>query len=169
MIRLPERLPKSPDLDLTTEKARIWAVPRLAGCNMALLTRCFTALTLAFHVLVGCCAHHDHSARDSAFSAQEVSLHRHSHGDEACEHQHHGDSEESGPCEPKQECNGDECVVVIDSGPSSSIVKHWDSVVAVHAPTSVKATDDCQSYAVEALHECGPPLRAHLLNQVLLI
>ena len=136
---------------------------------MHMFARCSTALMLALHVLLGCCAHHGHSGK----SVQQIDDHACPH---ACENGHSetgGHSGQTSPTDSKDSCDGEPCLAVVDSNPSfrstlSLDNSFWTALGLSHGPIAADAANRLvQSVCI--LHECGPPLRTHLLNQVLLI
>lgn len=120
---------------------------------MRVFSTILTALTLAAHLIGGCCWHHAHAADSSA----------------VCHH-HHDDGDTNSPDLPSEPCEG-ACVVILDRKAdveSDRIsVPAWNTI-AVHF--ELAPSDPIERLFVrQARDQRPPPLRAHLRNCVLLI
>jgi hypothetical protein len=142
------------------------------------------ALHLLAHAVLGCCWHHDHGAplAGKAESASQPTVIAKSHG---CRHDHyvgphHGhahdqqvplsdDSQQPGPVEP---CDGGKChwlgkdTTEIDSSLDWSGVVSVIDVAMVSAPWLLERSLRGGQAAFSAE---SPPVRTHLLYQVLVI
>ena len=142
---------------------------------MRIFAHCSTAIMLAVHVLLGCCAHHGHSGK--SFQQDDAHACAHACPSHACENGTSdgtcGDSSQTSPSDSKDSCDGEPCLAIVDSSSSvrSTVSLDIDFWTVVGLADSSVAADAANRLvqSVCILHECGPPLRTHLLNQVLLI
>lgn len=123
-----------------------------------------TAATLFIHTVLGCCWHHAHACEhgvDSTVAAQPVTC---------CHHQHDRDSTpHDQPCQSKVDCQGT-CHFVV---PQKVHVAppHWTPIDLVAVlPSLADHQLDVTPFLTSAppLLDAAPPLRTHLLHQVLL-
>jgi hypothetical protein len=117
------------------------------------------ATLLAVHTVLGCCWHHRHDCTEACDSHPSVAS-AHDHGPDSDHADHHG----------RHECKGGFCVFIRSAkatadGPTSRLVSvplapaFCDAVVLSHAASvAIVNPDDLQ-----------PPVRRHLLCQVMLI
>ncbi len=146
------------------------------------MNRVFSILVLfttGLHSTLGCCWHHDHTCADNCCEhpsaiAQECPCdgHRHdSHHDHGKNSDNPSKNDDQAPC--KHECAGDSCNFA-RTEPSLDEFKltlsEWfalDNDVCLQVPVTVDPHLDFD--AADWLLASGPPLRTHLLHQILLI
>lgn len=132
------------------------------------LTCVVSATVLAVHVLVGCCAHHDHNE----FCAHDHSAHTcatHDHNHSAKPHHHHSDEADpaSNHHHPRG-CDGGQCVFLAGgkvSLPKLSIVNSISPAtieIAVNHPAIWTFGHD-----LLGTEDISPHLRTHLAKCVL--
>jgi hypothetical protein len=129
------------------------------------------AITLLAHSMVGCCrhAHHAQTCCDTAECCD-------SHASDCCHNEHategHHDTWPFEPCDCKIYCKA-MCVslppekAVVDLTPTARSI----DVVAVlwTVPTMHASAADANRDAARASRLLGPPLRLHLLHQIILV
>jgi hypothetical protein len=123
---------------------------------------CLVLTSFAIHVVFGCCLHHVHAA---AFGAEVVVA------DTACPCGHH----EGEPSQPEQstppcsDCDGDHCVFARASATDAPELAADPGVVAFVRVGPI-LLDLGRAEAVDSpLGYFGPPVRLHLLKQLLLL
>ena len=130
-----------------------------------------TAAMLIVHALVGCCRQHDHSHTASAPSEASDSL-----AAGCCHHEHGPPSDDGewpvGPCDCRIECKS-LCVslppekAVVDAGQTTLCI---DLVAAKSlAATSCASTAHAYRDARRLFCVPEPPLRTHLLHQIIVV
>jgi hypothetical protein len=129
-----------------------------------------TTATFLLHFALGCCAHHAHAADEASLLActahdnHDHSGHRH---DQPASHD---ESTDDSQC-PSEHCDDGHCVFVLCG--KTVLVKAI--FIAVLPPLDADLTSHttlCSqtiAKAIASAESIAPPLRAHLLNQVLLI
>lgn len=131
------------------------------------MTSILTALAMLAHVLVGCCWHHEHSC---SAPLTGIAVTAAAKGDaHACKCPHHSETEEpASPEHDKGPCGEDRCVTAFrDSGPESCSQESLPVMVTEVIPTSGRI--NLCVVAAPAQQSLIPPLRTHLLLQILLI
>lgn len=136
-----------------------------------------SAVLLAAHVSVGCCAHHEH-ARDGRACITFAAPHDHHHGDAARHDHDHGHAAHHGECDhsaPQHDhqpgdhhCGEGHCSFLAACRVG---VPELASDYAIVPPNAVMllAQVGPQAVAQSALPDDSPPVRPHLVKQVLLI
>lgn len=139
-----------------------------------------TVLTMLLHSALGCCWHHEHACCwtavcDGHARAAQEDGHDH-HG--SCSHDQSAERE-STPSDGKgkqsphrQRCEGDTCVYVRSDDVQKIELPlrpcgHWLALLTKSAESYTGA--GFSRLAVENYSATGPPLRTHLLYQILLI
>jgi len=121
-----------------------------------------TAALLVIHTVFGCCWHHVHHCEHAAAAAQAA---------ECCHHpQHGGDSKQPDkPCNCKIECEGT-CIYVVPQRVKVEVPQGIAiDLVAVLPSFADRQIETAASWqAGWSLPDLAPPLRTHLLHQVLL-
>jgi hypothetical protein len=139
------------------------------GCMRALLSN-LTAVLLVIHAMIGCCHHHWHSDAECA-AAATISAAPCQCCDPCC-----GSNDESEqpshPCDGKLECQG-VCNYVptektqIDASPADAAFDFAAAIPTLlggHLAAATLSWDRAHT-----LNDSPPPLRLHLLHQILLI
>lgn len=130
-----------------------------------------TAAMLLVHALVGCCRDHNHNATTCDRTELSDSLASGCcHGDHATSS--HENERPIAPCDCKLACKA----LCISLPPGKSLIDARQSTLCIDivafAPTAATLhTASADSYwnAGSGFHVSGPPLRLHLLHQVILI
>jgi len=122
-----------------------------------------TAALLFIHTAFGCCWHHAHACgKECSLSVRPASCCHH--------HQHRGDSKQpERPCKCKVECEGT-CTYIV---PQKVTIEAPQSIamdlLAVLPSLAARALETTASHEAGCpLPDLVPPLRTHLLHQVLL-
>lgn len=127
-----------------------------------------TAATLFIHALFGCCWHHAHSCVRCEMASAEASPVA---GGCKCHHGSQPDQQPSGPCNCQFECKG----VCTYLPPQKTVADCPELGVPFSSVAIVSVLADRHLSAVGVWEQtCGqlatePPLRLHLLHQILLI
>jgi len=119
-----------------------------------------TAALLFIHTVFGCCWHHAHHGEHDQSSATSGST-------LCCHHaEHSGDSE---PCERHVECEG-ACIYVLPQKVAVEAPQELAVDLPVVLPSlACQQVESARTWeAGRFLHGSMPPLRIHLLHQVLL-
>lgn len=131
------------------------------------VTTIVTALSLLAHMLLGCCWHHEHPC--VAPSAEVAAIGTTAEAGHACEcSHHHGAEEPAAPEHHQSPCDENRCLTEFrDSGPNLGL----DEALPTMVGELVGEYDrDAPSLAPDLLvWDVDPPLRTHLLLQILLI
>ncbi len=133
----------------------------------AVLSHSMAAL-LFIHALLGCCWHHAHRSAPSESTPAQTSK-----PVACCHHQDEGESEQQpqAPCDGRLECQGI-CTYLPPQKTQidfAQVLLPFDHVAVLPA-----AGSDCLAPTASWEFNCGPldlkpPLRLHLLHQILLI
>jgi len=121
-----------------------------------------TAALLFIHTVCGCCWHHAHASEHRAAAAQTATCCHH--------HQHEGgDGEHQKPGKCKSECQGKCSYVVppkVQIEAPQFLAIDLNAVLPSLADDSLAAASSGPAFAFPL--DLAPPLRTHLLHQVLL-
>jgi hypothetical protein len=123
---------------------------------------------LLAHALLGCCWHHEHACITHGTAAHDAAAHESvAHADGSCDH-HNCPGDQRAPCDCRLEC-GAVCVFVqlqktiVDGSPTAS------DVVAIDPALRDNRSETRLSWELATSAGHSPPLRLHLLHQILLI
>jgi len=161
------------------------------------MTAAVTVASLLFHMLVGCCAHHQHTDRHclAGLGAVQSVAASESEDKSTCSESHHqhtsggciqpiastccgGSSvlvdshHPNTPCDHERDhgCASDRCVVVLDRESVLSLDLDWQGWAALYLIPTTEQVEGAPSWPQRHLHSMcclAPPL--HLSNRVLLI
>ena len=136
---------------------------------MRTLVSNLTAALLVIHAMIGCCHHHWHQDDESAATSTGVACccccdhHDHSHGTSEAPNQ---------PCNGERECHG---VCTYIATPRTSLAAatlgvdlDFAAVIPVHGGSPFAAATTLWNQ-LQVCDDSPPPLRLHLLHQILLI
>lgn len=119
-------------------------------------------LTVAVHMVLGCCLHHAHGSHPADSPSVE----------DSCGCGHHGHEEGTEPSDHQSSdhgCDGDQCVFTLpESGSAAQLTVGLDCLPCICVAPTLPGMNGIDSVDTR-LHQCGPPIPLHLLNQVLLI
>lgn len=122
-----------------------------------------TAALLFIHTAFGCCWHHAHACgKDCSLSVLPASCCRH--------HQHRGDSKQpERPCKCKVECEGT-CTYIVPQKVKVEAPQWITMDLLAVLPSLADHQTEAASFreTISSLPDWVPPLRTHLLHQVLL-
>jgi hypothetical protein len=120
-----------------------------------------TAALLAVHTVFGCCWHHGHDCTETCDAAPSVaSADGHAHGSDADHAEHHG----------RHECKGGVCVFIGSAkAASASATSRLASVPPAPLFCDVSVLSRATGAIISLADDLQPPLRRHLLCQVMLI
>jgi hypothetical protein len=132
------------------------------------ITSSLMSVLLVIHAMLGCCWHHAHACVGQEASAQPTA-----HGSSCCQHHDCPQRQEqpAAPCGCKIECQG-VCIylptqkVLIDNSPLAVAFEFAAvdrTLDGSHVPTAISW--EVASGAIAS----SPPLRLHLMHQILLI
>jgi hypothetical protein len=135
---------------------------------MRTLVSNLTAVLLVIHAMIGCCHHHWHHDDESATPKRVACCCCCDHHDPA-----HGTSEApSQPCNGERECHG---VCTYIATPRTSLDAatlgvdlDFAAVIPAHGGSPLSAASSLWSQ-LQGCDDAPPPLRLHLLHQILLI
>lgn len=119
-------------------------------------------LTLAVHMVFGCCSHHAHGSRPASSPSVENSC--------DCDHHEHKPGGEPGNHRSgDQGCDGDQCVFTLpNSGNASQVTIGADCLPLIHVVPTLPGMNGIDTLDRTPPH-CGSPIPLHLMNQALLL
>jgi hypothetical protein len=133
------------------------------------LVTLITTAAFWLHIALGCCAHHAHATEGPACSHAAIPACEH------CGHQHDGqrEADTSSPANsesPDPTCNHVQCVFMASG--KTEVAKPSFICFQPHVAAELNSSTVIASLDAAALdpggHDAQPPVRPHLLHQVLL-
>lgn len=154
--------------------------------RVRILTTITMVILMTGHATFGCCWHHAHASEGACDNCPVVAHHddsdHHEHGNESqaahCGHDHQdgekslASHDEPDPAPSHETCDEANCVFVRTDDGQSLTPRHSDINVTMSvSEVGLAAVDVCAAGQPSGSHyRCGkPPLRPHLLLQILLI
>ena len=138
---------------------------------MRILVTLVSSSTLLAHVLLGCCWHHPHSAHREQPTGTEPQAHVVA---ATCGHQHDGHSHHGEAPRPTRsgDCEQADCVFLAEAKskcPVDALAMPYDIPSAARSDVMGSTRGAAWRAGRELFGDPGPPVRRHLLHQVLLV